>query len=203
MSDAPFIHPTSIVDDGVVIGPGSKVWHFCHVSRGARIGADCVLGQNCYLGEDVVLGDRCKLQNNVSVYTRVTLEEGVFCGPSCVFTNDPTPRALFPKGRGAWEPTLCRRGTSIGANATIVCGVTLGEHCLIGAGAVVTADVPAFALMLGVPARRRGWVCACGSRLDPPPRSDGDGAATCPDCERRYRLRDSILECLDPILPKD
>ena len=192
MTKEPFVHPSSYLDDDVELGPGTKVWHFCHLSRGARVGADCVLGQNCYLGGDVVLGDRCKLQNNVSVYTRVTLEEGVFCGPSCVFTNDRTPRALFPKGRTAWEPTLCRRGATIGANATIVCGVTLGAHCMVAAGAVVTHDVPDFALVQGVPARRVGWVCACGERLEVSAVTATD-AVVCGACQRSYRLAEDRL----------
>jgi UDP-2-acetamido-3-amino-2,3-dideoxy-glucuronate N-acetyltransferase len=195
-----YVHPTSVVDDGALIGEGTKVWHFCHVSSGARIGKDCVLGQNCYIGNDVVVGDRCRLQNNVSVYTRVALEEGVFCGPSCVFTNDLTPRALFPKsGAGNWVPTLCKRGSTIGANATVVCGVTLGEHSMIGAGAVVTKDVPDFALVTGVPARQVGWTCACGRRLELPLYDDDYTTQTCPVCGLRYRLHGAVLTCTDDI----
>ncbi len=195
-----FVHPTSIVDSGVEIGAGTKVWHFCHVSSGVRIGKNCVLGQNCYVGNDVLIGDRCKLQNNVSVYTRVTLEEGVFCGPSCVFTNDLIPRSLFPKGGAeSWVPTLCKRGTTIGANATVICGVTLGEHSMIGAGAVVTRDVPDFALVTGVPARQIGWSCACGRRLDLPLQATESLAKSCAACGLRYSLYEDKLSCLDAI----
>ena len=200
MTDKFFVHPTSIVDDNVEIGEGTKVWHFCHVSSGARIGKNCVIGQNCYIGGDVVIGDLCKLQNNVSVYTRVTLEEGVFCGPSCVFTNDPTPRSLFPKGgAGDWVPTLCKRGSTIGANATVICGVTLGEHSMIGAGAVVTGDVPDFALVVGVPAKQIGWSCACGQRLDLPLQTGKILEKGCSTCGLAYRLAESRLVRLDPI----
>jgi UDP-2-acetamido-3-amino-2,3-dideoxy-glucuronate N-acetyltransferase len=195
-----YVHPTSIVDPDVEIGAGTKIWHFCHVSSGASIGKNCVLGQNCYVGGDVVIGDRCKLQNNVSVYTRVTLEEGVFCGPSCVFTNDLTPRSLFPKGGATdWVPTLCRRGSTVGANATVICGVTLGEHSMVGAGAVVTRDVPDFGLVTGVPARLVGWVCACGRRLDLPLRSDEVIRETCAVCGLRYELTEDGLTRLDPV----
>ena len=200
MTEGFFVHPTSIVDRDVEIGAGTKIWHFCHVSSGARLGKNCVLGQNCYIGADVVIGDGCKLQNNVSVYARVTLEEGVFCGPSCVFTNDLTPRALFPKGSSAdWVPTLCRRGSTIGANATVICGVVLGEHSMVGAGAVVTRDVHDFALVVGVPAMLVGWVCACGQRLELPPATPKPLAASCTACGRRYELKNGGLTALDAI----
>jgi UDP-2-acetamido-3-amino-2,3-dideoxy-glucuronate N-acetyltransferase len=200
LTDNFYVHPTSIVDPGVEIGAGTKIWHFCHVSSGARIGRDCVLGQNCYVGGDVVIGDKCKLQNNVSVYTRVTLEEGVFCGPSCVFTNDLTPRSLFPKGGSAdWVPTLCRRGSTVGANATVICGVVLGAHSMVGAGAVVTRDVPDFGLVTGVPARLVGWVCACGRRLGLPIQSEKNLTETCAACGLRYELTDGGLSCRDAI----
>lgn len=173
-----FVHDSSYIDDGVVIGEGTRIWHFCHVQSGARIGKACSLGQNVNISNHVVIGDGVKIQNNVSVYEGVELEDGVFCGPSCVFTNDLTPRALYPKGPAGYRKTLVKRGASIGANATVVCGHTVGRWAMIAAGAVVTSDVPDYALMVGVPARRRGWVCECG-RLLPEP-------LTCPDCGRRY-----------------
>ena len=160
------VHPTAVIDDGVTIGEGTKIWHFTHVQSGARIGKGCVLAQNVYVGENVTIGDRCKIQNNVSVYQGVTLGSGVFCGPSCVFTNDLTPRALYPKGKEHFVKTLVLDGASIGANATVVCGHTIGKNAMIGAGAVVVTDVPDHALMLGVPARQAGFVCACGQRLE-------------------------------------
>ena len=172
------IHPTSVVDEGAQIGDGTKIWHFCHVEGTARIGKSCSIGQNAYIGSRTVIGDGCKLQNNVSVYEGVTLGNGVFCGPSCVFTNDLTPRALYPKGHEHFVKTLVGDGASIGANATVVCGHRIGRCARIGAGAVVTGDVPAHALMLGVPARRRGWVCTCGARLKE--------SLSCPQCGRRF-----------------
>jgi predicted dehydrogenase/acetyltransferase-like isoleucine patch superfamily enzyme len=161
-----FVHETAIVDDGVEIAAGTRIWHFSHVLRGVRIGRDCTIGQNVVIGPDVAVGDKCKVQNNVSLYKGVTLEEGVFCGPSCVFTNVNNPRAEIER-KNEFKPTLVKRGASIGANATIVCGHTLGEYCFIGAGAVVTRDVPAFALMVGNPARRVGWMSRAGARLGP------------------------------------
>ena len=160
-----FVHESSYVDDDVVIGEGTKVWHFCHIQKGARIGKKCSFGQNVNISNNVIIGDQVKIQNNVSVYEGVVLEDGVFCGPSCVFTNDLTPRARYPKGSAGYKPTIVKKGASIGANATIVCGHNIGENALIGAGAVVTDHVPAHALMLGVPARQRGWVCECGEIL--------------------------------------
>lgn len=145
-----FIHESSYIDSGVIIGDGTKIWHFSHIQQGAEIGENCTLGQNVNVGSRVRIGKGCKIQNNVSIYDGVTLEEYVFCGPSCVFTNDLTPRAEFPKGSGNHIKTLVKRGASIGANATIVCGVTIGEYAMIGAGAVVTKDVPAYTLIIGV-----------------------------------------------------
>jgi predicted dehydrogenase/acetyltransferase-like isoleucine patch superfamily enzyme len=172
------VHETAAVDDPVVIGPGTRIWHFSHILGQVTIGRDCSIGQNVVIGPRVSVGDRCKIQNNVSLYEGVTLEDGVFCGPSCVFTNVLTPRAEISR-KDEFRPTVVRRGASIGANATIVCGHTLGEHCLIAAGAVVTRDVPAFALMAGVPARRIGWVSHSGERL---------GAnLVCPRTGQRYR----------------
>ena len=160
-----FAHESAYVDEGVEIGEGTKIWHFSHIQSGAKIGDDCVFGQNVNVAGGVVVGNRCKVQNNVSLYEGVELEDDVFCGPSCVFTNDYQPRAHSSLG---WEvsPTIVRKGASIGANATIVCGNTLGEYCMIGSGGVVTHDVPAHALMVGVPARQIGWVCECGTKLD-------------------------------------
>ena len=147
-----FVHESSYIDEGAVIGKGTKIWHFCHIQSGASIGEDCSLGQNVNVAGGAVIGNRCKLQNNVSVYDGVVLEDGVFCGPSCVFTNDLTPRAEYPKGKENYKKTLVKRGASIGANATIVCGHTVGEYALVAAGAVVTQDVPDHALVAGVPA---------------------------------------------------
>jgi UDP-2-acetamido-3-amino-2,3-dideoxy-glucuronate N-acetyltransferase len=165
MSERYFVHESSYIDENVQIGEGTKIWHFCHIMSGARIGKNCTIGQNVFIGRDVTVGDGCKIQNNVSVYEGVTLEENVFCGPSMVFTNDLNPRAAFPKGRERFVKTLVRRGCTIGANATIVCGVTLGEHSFVGAGAVVTKDVPAYAIVYGVPAKIHGWICECGEKL--------------------------------------
>jgi len=172
-----FIHPTTIVDEGASIGAGTKIWHFCHIQLGAVIGSDTVIGQNVYVGRNVIIGDRCKIQNNVSIYEGVTLEDEVFCGPSCVFTNDLFPRA---NNQDSWQisPTLVKHGASIGANATIVCGHTIGEYAMIGSGATVTHDVPAYALMIGAPARHAGWVCECGAKL---PES-----LVCDKCQKSY-----------------
>ncbi len=186
MSEA-FVHESSYVDDGAQIGAGTKIWHFCHVMPGAIIGRDCTLGQNVVVMNKVRVGDRVKIQNNVSVYEGVTLEDDVFCGPSMVFTNVINPRSHVAR-RSEFRPTLVKRGASIGANATIVCGATLGEYCFVGAGAVVTKDVPAYGLVTGVPAKHSGWVCACGVVLR------GAGARyTCPDCDASYEERDGAL----------
>ncbi|MDP7641273.1 MAG: acyltransferase [Alphaproteobacteria bacterium] len=163
MSDI-FIHPSAIVDDGAVLGAGCKVWHFCHLLSGSRIGDNCILGQNVMVGPDVVIGSGCKVQNNVSIYKGVTLEDDVFCGPSCVFTNVLIPRA-FVERKHEFLPILVKKGATIGAGAVIICGVTIGEFAMIGAGAVVTRDVSANALMLGNPARRTGWVSHSGEVL--------------------------------------
>jgi UDP-2-acetamido-3-amino-2,3-dideoxy-glucuronate N-acetyltransferase len=178
MSDY-FVHASSFVDDGAQIGKGTKIWHFCHVMPGAVIGADCSLGQNVVVMNGVRVGDRVKIQNNVSLYEGVILESDVFCGPSMVFTNVINPRAHVSR-RGEYQQTLVRRGATIGANATVLCGTTLGEYCFVGAGAVVTKDVPAYAIMTGVPARRSGWACRCGTTLE------GAKQFTCAACGSSY-----------------
>jgi UDP-2-acetamido-3-amino-2,3-dideoxy-glucuronate N-acetyltransferase len=179
-----FVHESSFVDDGAVVGAGTKIWHFCHIMGGAEIGERCNLGQNVVVMKGAKIGNQVKIQNNVSVYEGVILEDDVFCGPSCVFTNVSNPRSHVSR-RDVYEETRVGRGSSIGANATIVCGATLGEHCFIGAGAVVTSDVPPFALMVGVPARRVGWVCRCGERLHV-----ASSRAECDRCGRAYREED-------------
>lgn len=178
-------HPSAIVDEGATIGDGSRVWHFVHVCAGARIGQGVSLGQGVFVGNRVSIGDRCKIQNNVSVYDNVVLEEGVFCGPSMVFTNVHNPRALIER-KDEYRDTLVRTGASLGANCTIVCGVTIGAYAFVGAGAVVTGDVPDFALMAGVPARRIGWMSAYGERLKLP--IEGEGRASCPYTGDVYTL---------------
>ena len=183
---APFVHESSYIDDGVEIGAGTCIWHFCHVLSGSRIGQGCRIGQNVVIGPRVSIGNNVKIQNSVSVYEGVTLEDDVFCGPSMVFTNINTPRSAFPRNKSADNlPTLVKRGASIGANATIICGHTIGEHALIGAGAVVTRDVPPYAVVVGNPARQRGWACECGIVL-----KFAAQVATCRECGRTYRLSD-------------
>lgn len=175
-----FIHESSYIDDNVVVGEGTKIWHFCHIQSGAVIGENCSLGQNVNVSNNVKIGNYVKIQNNVSLYEGVELEDYVFCGPSMVFTNDLTPRSKYPKGSGGYVKTLVKEGASIGANATIVCGNTIGRHAMIAAGAVVTKDVPDYALIAGIPARQIAWVCECGQRLA----SD----FACGQCKRRYGM---------------
>lgn len=182
-------HETAIVDNGAQIGDGCRIWHWVHISGGARIGNDCSFGQNVFVGNDVVIGDRCKIQNNVSIYDAVHLEADVFCGPSMVFTNVYNPRSAVVR-KEEYRPTRVRQGATIGANATIVCGVTIGHHAFIGAGAVVVDDVPPYALMVGVPARQLGWMSAHGERLALP--LEGNAATTCPATGERYLLVDGI-----------
>ena len=180
-------HETAIVDDGAQIGDGSRVWHFVHVCGGARIGAGVSLGQNVFVGNKVVIGDRCKIQNNVSVYDNVTLEEGVFCGPSMVFTNVYNPRSLIER-KDEYRDTLVKKGATLGANCTVVCGVTIGEYAFVGAGAVINKDVKPYALMVGVPARQIGWMSEHGEQLHLP--LEGDGETTCSHTGAIYRLTD-------------
>lgn len=184
-------HPSAIVDDGARIGPGTRIWHFAHVCAGACVGRRVSLGQNVFVGNKVVIGDDCKIQNNVSVYDNVTLEEGVFCGPSMVFTNVYNPRSLIPR-KDEYRDTVVKRGATLGANCTIVCGVTIGEFAFVGAGAVVNHDVPAYALVVGVPARQVGWMSEYGEQLDLP--LAGDGVATCAHTGARYVLGGGRLE---------
>jgi UDP-2-acetamido-3-amino-2,3-dideoxy-glucuronate N-acetyltransferase len=179
------VHPTAIVDEGAELGEGTRVWHWVHVSAGARIGRDCALGQNVFIGNRVTIGDNVRIQNNVSVYDDVTLEDDVFCGPSMVFTNVINPRAHVSR-KDEYRPTLVRKGATLGANCTIVCGVTIGAYGFVAAGAVVTGDVPEFALVAGVPARRIGWMSSHGERLDLP--ASGAGEARCPGDGALYRL---------------
>ena len=178
-----FVHESSYVDDDVQIGAGTKVWHFCHIQRGARLGSNCSLGQNVNIGNNVRIGNGVRIQNNVSIYEGVELEDNVFCGPSCVFTNVVTPRAHFPV-HGVYTKTLIKEGASLGANSTVVCGHTVGRSALVAAGTVVTKDVKDYALVAGVPARQIGWVCECGRRLD--------SGLTC-SCGRRYQEHDGHL----------
>lgn len=184
------IHPTAVVDDGAQIGEGSRVWHFVHVCGGARIGQNVSMGQNVFVGNKVTVGDNCKIQNNVSVYDNVHLEEGVFCGPSMVFTNVYNPRSLIER-KDEYRDTLVKRGATLGANCTIVCGVTIGEFAFVGAGAVVNKDVPAYALMVGVPAKQIGWMSEYGEQLDLP--VSGSGEVACEHTNARYILNDGEL----------
>jgi len=179
------IHPTAIVDDGAQIGEGTRVWHWVHVCGGAVIGKACSLGQNVFIGNKVVIGDNVKIQNNVSVYDNVTLESDVFCGPSMVFTNVYNPRSAVPR-KDEYRNTLVKRGATMGANSTIVCGITIGEYAFIGAGSVVNRDVPDYALMVGVPAKQIGWMSRNGARLDLPLK--GEGIAKCPETGDQYKL---------------
>lgn len=181
MAESHFAHETAIIDPGARIGAGTKIWHFSHVMGSAVIGERCTLGQNVFIAGNVRIGNGVKIQNNVSVYEGVTLEDDVFCGPSMVFTNDLNPRAAFPKGSARYVRTHVKRGSTIGANATIVCGISIGKYAFVGAGAVVTEDVSDFAVAYGVPARIQGWMCVCGEKLN-----FEEDASTCNRCGRHY-----------------
>lgn len=175
-----FVHESSYIDKNVIIGEGTKIWHFCHIQEGARIGKSCSLGQNVNVANNVFIGNNVRIQNNVSLFEGVVLEDEVFCGPSCVFTNDLTPRARYPKGKENYKKTFVREGATIGANATVICGITIGKNAMIGAGAVVTKDIPDNALATGVPAKIIGWVCECGTHLE----KDGG----CTKCGNKYKI---------------
>lgn len=193
MSDKPYYaHPTSIVDEPCEIGAGTKIWHFSHVSKNAKIGERCSFGQNCFIANDVVIGSNVKVQNNVSIYTGTVIEDDVFLGPSCVLTNVTNPRSQVLR-HSLYEKTLLRRGATVGANATIVCGTTLGRYCFIAAGTVVTKDVPDYALIAGVPGRQIGWMSRHGHKLD----FDAAGEAKCAESGFRYKLEGGTVRCLD------
>ena len=189
-----FVHESAYVDEGAQVGDGTKIWHFSHVSAGAQIGRKCIFGQNVFVADGVVIGDNVKVQNNVSIYTGTIVEDDVFLGPSCVLTNVTNPRSQVVR-HSLYETTRIRRGATVGANATIVCGTTLGRYCFIAAGAVVAKDVPDYALMVGVPARQQGWMSRHGHRLGRP---GHDGAMVCPESKFRYKeVAPGVLKCLD------
>lgn len=181
-----FVHESSYIDEDVKIGENTKIWYFCHIQKGTRIGKNCSFGQNVNISNNVIIGNGVKVQNNVSIYEGIELEDYVFCGPSMVFTNDLTPRARYPKGTVGYKKTVVKEGASIGANATIVCGHTIGKWAMIAAGAVVTKDVPNHALMAGIPAKQIGWVCECGCNLN--------GLFKCSECNNMYKLCEGELE---------
>lgn len=189
MEKSVFIHESSYVDEGASVGDGTKIWHFCHVQKGAVIGKDCSFGQNVNISNNVKIGNGVKVQNNVSIYEGVELEDYVFCGPSMVFTNDLTPRAKYPKGNAGYKKTLLKTGATVGANATIVCGNTVGKWAMIAAGAVVTKDVADFALMAGIPAMQKGWVCECGQVLPE--------CLECSVCGRAYKQNNGVLHAVE------
>lgn len=184
------IHPTAIVDEGAQVGDDSRIWHWAHVSGGAKIGKEVSIGQNVFVGNKVIIGDKCKIQNNVSVYDSVTLEEGVFCGPSMVFTNVYNPRALIER-KDQYRDTLVKKGATLGANCTIVCGITIGEYAFVAAGTVVTKNVKPYALMAGVPAKQIGWMSQFGEQMPMP--LAGDGEYVCPHTAQLYRLKDDLI----------
>jgi len=188
-----FVHESAYVDQGAEIGDGTKIWHFCHIQTGARIGSKCIFGQNCNVGNDVIIGNNVKVQNNVSIYTGTVIEDDVFLGPSCVLTNVSNPRSQVVR-HSLYEKTLIRRGATIGANATIVCGITLGRYCFIAAGAVVTKDGPDYAFIVGVPGKQKGWMSRHGHPLKP----GTDGLMICPESGLRYReASHGVLKCID------
>ncbi len=187
-----FAHPTAVIDEGATLGAGTKVWHFAHICAGARIGDNCVFGQNTMVADGVVVGSNVKVQNNVALYTGTVVEDDVFLGPSCVLTNVTNPRSQIRR-QSLYEPTVLRRGATVGANATLVCGITLGRYAFVAAGAVVSRDVPDYGFVLGVPARQTGWMSRHGHLL----RFGADGTAACPESGLRYRLEDNRVRCLD------
>ena len=184
-----FVHESSYIDEDVQVGEGTKIWFFCHVQKGVSIGSNCSLGQNVNVANNVIIGNGCKIQNNVSIYEGVELKDFVFCGPSLVLTNDLTPRAKYPKGSENYKKTILETGATVGANATIVCGHNIGKWAMVAAGSVVTKDVPDYALVAGVPARKIGWVCECGKRLD-------EGSLIC-ECGRKYQKAETGLKETD------
>lgn len=190
-----FAHPTAVIDDGARIGNGTRIWHFVHIRQGAKIGNDCTVGQNCYIASRATIGNGVKIQNNVSIYDLVTLEDNVFVGPSAVFINDLNPRSPYPK-QGNWIPTLIREGATIGANATILCGITIGRWAFIGCGAVVTRDVPDYAVVKGNPAQQDGWICECGRKL-----TFKGNTAACTSCKKTYRRTGDSIEAGNPAPP--
>lgn len=189
-------HPTAVIDAGASIGRGSQIWHFCHIMAGAKVGSDCSLGQNVMVADGVMVGNNVKIQNNVSLYTGTVVEDGVFLGPSCVLTNISNPRSEIRR-RNFYEKTVIRRGATVGANATVVCGITLGRFCFIAAGAVVTRDVADYGMIAGVPGKMMGWMSRHGHRL----RFDPSGLAKCPESKLLYELKDNLCRCLD--LPEE
>jgi UDP-2-acetamido-3-amino-2,3-dideoxy-glucuronate N-acetyltransferase len=184
-----FVHQSAVIDEGAEIGPGTNIWHFSHIMQGCRIGSNCIIGQNVFLASGVILGDGVKIQNNISIYTGVKCEDDVFIGPSVVFTNVINPRAFIER-KHEYRSTIIKRGASIGANSTIICGVTIGSYALIGAGSVVTRDIPAYALAFGSPARIKGWVCKCGVKLD-----FTEAEAACKTCGLNYILNNGLVVC--------
>lgn len=189
MSDY-FSHQTAVIDEGAEVGKGTKIWHFCHIRSTARIGEDCVFGQNCYVGVDVIVGDNCHAQNNVSIYEKVIIEDDVFLGPSMVFTNDLIPRSRYPKASSdEYLETYVEEGATIGANATVVCGVRIGRHAFVGAGAVVIEDVKPYSVVIGNPAKHVRWICECGGTLE----RSTDADYTCEECAMEYYLRDGEI----------
>ena len=189
-----FKHETAVIDEPVEIGDGTKIWHFSHISKNAKIGNNITIGQNVFIGKGIVIGNECKIQNNVSVYEGVTLEDGVFCGPSCVFTNVNNPRANISR-KNEFQKTLVKQGATLGANCTVICGVTIGAHALIGAGSVITKDVPSFALMVGVPGIQIGWISKFGEKLDLP--LTGKAETMCKYTKQKYQLDINKVKLVD------